>query len=203
MKIALIGATGHVGAKILDEALARGHLVTGIARHASKLNGRIGVTAKEVELADERGLADAVRGNQAIVVSVRHQRNDVRHAFCAAKLARIRRVVVVGGAASLEVAPGIPLIETPSLSPEAKVEELPAAVALVRTREEKDLDWTFVSPSLRLVPGERTGRFRVGGDQLLCDEAGDSRISEEDLAVAIIDELENPQHVRERFTVGY
>jgi putative NADH-flavin reductase len=203
MKIALIGATGHVGAKILDEALARGHLVTGIARHAGKLNGRIGVTAKEVELADERGLADAVRGNQAIVVSVRHQRNDVRHAFCAAKLARIRRVLVVGGAASLEVAPGVPLIDTPGLSPEAKVEELPAAVALVRTREQKDLEWTFVSPPLRLVPGERTGRFRVGGDQLLRDDVGDSRISEEDLAVAIIDELENPQHVRERFTVGY
>ena len=203
MKIALIGATGHVGSKILDEALARGHLVTGIARHTSTLSGRVGVTAKEVELADERGLADAVRGNQAIVVSVRHQHNDVRHACSAAKLARIRRVLVVGGVASLEVAPGVRLVDTPSLAPEVQVEELPAAVALARLRAEKDLEWTFVSPPLMLVPGERTGRFRVGGDELLRNEAGDSRITEEDLAVAIIDELENPQHVRERFTVGY
>jgi putative NADH-flavin reductase len=203
MKIALIGATGHVGSKILNEALARGHLVTGIARHTGKLAGRVGVTPKEVDLADERGLADAVRGTQAIVVSVRHQRNDVRHAFCAAKLARIRRVLVVGGVASLEETPGVPLVDTSSLPPEIQVEEVPAAVALARVRAEKDLDWTFVSPPLMLVPGERTGRFRVGGDQLLRNEAGDSRITEEDLAVAIIDELENPQHVRERFTVGY
>ena len=203
MKIALIGATGNVGAKIAAEALSRGHQVTGIARHVEKLAARPGLTAKQADLANEAGLAQVVRGHDAIVVSVRYQHNDVSHALGMAKAAGVKRVLFVGGAASLEVSPGVRLVDTPGFPAEIKVEALPAAEALKRIREEKELEWTFVSPSIMLVPGERTGKFRIGTDQVLKDAKGDSRISQEDLAVAILDELEKPRHVRKRFTVGY
>jgi uncharacterized protein len=203
VKIALIGATGNLGSRILAEARSRGHQVTGIARNVEKLKGSDGVTAKQADLADEKQLADAVRGHDAIVVSVRHQDNDVLHAFAAAKAAGVKRVLVVGGAASLEASPGVRLLDTPGFPDAIKVEAAPAARALDRIRQEQSLDWTFVSPSIMLVPGQRTGKFRLGGDQVLKDEKGDSRISYEDLAVAIIDELEKPKHIRRRFTVGY
>ncbi len=203
MKIALIGATGNVGTKIVTEALSRGHHVTGIARHIEKLAARQGLTAKQADLADEKKMADAVRGHDAIIVSVRYQHNDVLKAFTAAKAAGVKRVLLVGGAASLEISPGVRLVDTPGFPAEIKVEALPAAEALKRVREEKALEWTFVSPSIMLVPGARTGKFRIGTDQVLKDEKGDSRISQEDLAVAILDELEKPRHIRKRFTVGY
>jgi uncharacterized protein len=203
VKIALIGATGNVGSKILTEALSRGHQVTGIARHIDKLKGVSGVTARQVDLADEGKLAEALRGHDAVVVSVRYQHNDVRHALAAAKAASAKRILFVGGAASLEASPGVRLLDTPGFPDVIKVEAAPAALALDRIREEKSLDWTFVSPSIMLVPGERTGKFRIGGDQVLKDEKGDSRISQEDLSVAILDELEQPRHIRKRFTVGY
>lgn len=203
MKIALIGATGNVGTKILAEALSRGHQVTAIARNVGKVKQQAGVTPRQADLADERRLADAVRGNDAIIVSVRFQHNDVMHAFEAARTAGVKRILVVGGAASLEASPGVRLLDTPGFPDVIKIEAKPAADALDRIREEKALEWTFVSPSIMLVPGERTGKFRVGGDQVLKDEKGESRISQEDLAVAIIDELENPRHIRKRFTVGY
>jgi uncharacterized protein len=203
MRIALIGATGNVGSKILNEALTRGHQVTGIARNVEKLKGRSGVTARQADLADEKKLAEALRGHDAIVVSVRHRDADVLHAFAVAKAAGVRRVVILGGAASLEISPGVRLVDTPNFPAEIKVEALPAAEALKRVREERELEWSFVSPSIMLVPGTRTGKFRIGADQVLKDANGDSRISQEDLAVAIIDELEKPRHIRKRFTVGY
>ncbi len=203
MRIALIGATGNVGTKILDEALSRGHEVTGIARHTEKLKARKGLTPKQADLADEKKLAEAVRGHDAIVVSVRYQNNDVLKSFAAAKAAGVKRVVLVGGAASLEASPGVRLLDTPGFPAEIKIEAQPAAEALNRVRQEKTLDWTFVSPSIMLVPGQRTGKFRIGGEQVLKDAKGDSRISQEDLAVAILDELEKPRHIRKRFTVGY
>ena len=203
MKIAVIGATGNVGTKIVTEALARGHQVTGIARHVDKLAGRAGLTAKKADLANEAELAAAVRGHDAIVVSVRFQHNDVLDAFAAARAAAVRRVLIVGGAASLEAAPGVRLLDTPGFPAEIKIEAAPAAEALEQVRKERELEWTFVSPSIMLVPGERTGKFRLGTDQVLKDAKGESRISQEDLAVAILDELEKPHHVRKRFTVGY
>ncbi len=203
MKIALVGATGNVGRRILAEALSRGHQVTGIARNIDRLERRNGITPMQVDLADERKLAEAVRGHDAIVVSVRYQNNDVRHALAAAKAAGVKRILFVGGAASLEAAPGVRLLDTPGFPDAIKVEAAPAAQALDRIREEKSLEWTFLSPSIMLVPGERTGKFRLGGDQVLKDAKGESRISMEDLAVALLDELERPQHIRKRFTVGY
>ena len=111
--------------------------------------------------------------------------------------------LVVGGAASLEVEPGVMLIDTPGFPDEIKVQATPAVDALNRIREIDDLDWTFVSPSIMIVPGERTGKFRIAGDELIKDDKGNSQISQEDFAVALIDEVENPQFIRKRFTVGY
>jgi len=203
MKIALIGATGNIGAKVLNEALQRGHQVTGIVRNADKLQTRGGLTAQQCDLAEEKQLAGVIKGSDAVIVSVRHDLNDVRHVYAACKAAGVRRVLVVGGAASLEVAPGITLIDTPGFPEQIKVQAKPACEALEHIRTEKDLEWSFVSPSIIIAPGERTGKFRIGGDQLLKDEKGDSKISQEDFAIAIMDEVEKPKHIRKRFTVGY
>lgn len=203
MKIALIGATGNVGIKILNEAVQRGHALTGIARNVEKLGGRADVDARACDLADEAALAGILTGHDAVIVSVKHNQADVMHVFAACRKAGVKRVLVVGGAASLEVAPGAMLIDTPGFPEAIKVEAAPAVEALERIREVQDLDWTFLSPSIMLVPGERTGKFRIGGDELLKDAKGESRISQEDLAVALIDEAETPRHVRKRFTVGY
>jgi uncharacterized protein len=203
MKIALIGATGNVGVKILHEALTRGHEVTAIARHPDKVIPRKGVTARQADLAVQGQVTSAIRGSDVLIVSVRHQHNDVMQALSAARAAGVKRVLIVGGAASLEISPGVRLVDTPEFPAAIKVEALPAAQALERIRAEQELEWTFVSPSIMLVPGERTGKFRIGADQVLKDAKGDSRISQEDLAVAILDELENPRHIRQRFTVGY
>jgi putative NADH-flavin reductase len=203
MKIALIGATGNIGAKIVNEAVERGHEVTGIARDVAGLQGRKGVTAASCDITDEDKLAGILRGHDAVIVSVKHNTCDVEHVYAACRQAGVKRVLVVGGAASLEVEPGVMLIDTPGFPEEIKVEAAPAVEALKRIREVDDLDWSFVSPSIIIAPGERTGQFRLGADELLKDANGDSRISQEDFAVAMLDEVEKPQHIRRRFTVGY
>ena len=114
----------------------------------------------------------------------------------------MKRYFVVGGAGSLEVAPGVKLIDTPQIPAAYKPEAAKGGEFLERLRQEKDLDWTFLSPSAMFVPGERTGKFRLGKDQLLTSASGSS-VSYEDYAVAAVDELEKPRHIRERFTVGY
>lgn len=203
MKIALIGASGNVGAKILNEALARGHEVAAIVRHPEKLPSRPGVTVHKADLNEPSQLTSVLRGQDAVIVSVRYRDNDVLKVFPAAKSAGVKRVLFVGGAASLEASPGVRLLDTPGFPAEIKVEAAPAAQALDRIRQEKEHEWTFVSPSIMLVPGQRTGKFRTGAEQVLKDDKGESRISQEDLAVAILDELEKPRHIRKRFTVGY
>lgn len=203
MKIALIGATGNIGAKVLTEALNRGHAVTGIVRNTDKLANTKGVRAVACDLADEKKLADAIKGHDAVIVSVRHDLNDVGHVYAACRSAGVKRVLIVGGAASLEVAPGTMLIDTPGFPAEIKVQAAPAVEALKEIRKITDLDWSFVSPSIIIAPGERTGKFRTAGDELLKNDKGESKISQEDFAVALVDECEKPKHVRKRFTVGY
>lgn len=203
MKIALIGATGNIGAKILNEALARHHEVTGIARNVSVLEGREGVTAAQCDLNDVEQLASILGGHDAAVVSVKYNACDVDKVLDACRRAGTRRVLLVGGAASLEAEPGVRLLDTPGFPEEIKPEAAPAAEFLERLRGVDDLDWTFLCPSIIIAPGERTGKFRLAGDELLKDANGDSRISQEDFAVAMLDEVEKPQHVRRRFTVGY
>ena len=203
MKIAVLGATGNVGAKVTGEAQGRGHQVTAIARNTDKVEAKSGVTAKVLDITDSAGLTAAVAGHDAVVITLKHQTFDVLAALDAIKAAGVKRVLIVGGAASLKNKDGIRLIDQPGFPDFIKVEAAPAAVALDNIRKITDLDWSFISPSMILGPGERVGKFRLGLDDLLVDANGDSKISYDDLAVAIVDELEQNKHIRQRFTAGY
>ena len=203
MKIALIGATGNMGTRLLKEATDRGHEVTAISRSPEKLKGPK-VTPVAVDLHDDDKLAAALEGADAVILSVRFQNTDPKKAISAVRKAGVKRLIVVGGAASLMNADNVRLLDTPGFPDFIAVEARPAAAALDWLKSDvKDLDWAFVSPSMMLGPGERTGKFRKGKDHLLTAEDGKSSISYEDLAVAIIDELETPTVHRDRFTVGY
>jgi putative NADH-flavin reductase len=204
MKIALIGATGNVGQRVTAEALSRGHEVIAIARNVDAVEARPGVTPVKADLTDKAGIAAAIEGADAVVLSVRFNDLDVEGMLDALKGAK--RLLIVGGAASLytDTPQGrIQLIDTPGFPDFVKVEAEPARKALARIQQEQGLDWTFLSPSVFFGPGERTGKFRLGKDELLTAEDGKSHISYEDYAVALLDEIENPRHSRERFTVGY
>lgn len=201
MRIALIGATGNIGSRILAELVQRGHAVTAIARGADSLAPRPGVTPCVVDAADADALAGAIEGHDAVISAARFLHVDYPGLIRIARTNGLR-LLVVGGAGSLEVEPGRLLIEVPQF-PEAARPEAQAGIELLKTlRGESELDWTFLSPSMLIGPGERTGQFRLGGDQLLTNDKGSS-ISSEDFAVAMVDELERPAHTRRRFTVGY
>jgi putative NADH-flavin reductase len=198
MKIAVIGATGNVGQRIVAEAESRGHEVVAISRSGHEVgNGR----AVKADLTDKAGIASATEGADAVVLSVRFQDLDVEALLDALKGAK--RLLIVGGAASLYVAPGVQLIDTEGFPDFIKVEAEPARQALARIQRETDLDWTFLSPSVFFGPGERTGTFRLGKDELLTAADGKSHISYEDYAIALLDEIEQPKHQRQRFTIGY
>lgn len=203
MKIALIGATGQVGSRILSEALQRGHQVSAIARQAGSLAPREGLTPVALDVADTDKFAAALTGHDAAILSVKYSVVDPRPILKAIEQAGVPRLLAVGGAGSLQVAPGVDLVDTPTFPDAYKGEALAARECLRLLRAGSPLDWTLVSPSALLQPGERTGKFRIGGDQLLVDAAGASHISIEDLALALVDELESPRHARQRFTVGY
>lgn len=203
MKIAIIGATGNVGSRLTDEALHRGHTVAALARHASALPARDGVTTHDVDVADTQALAVALRGNDVAISTVRFLQTTAGQIVEAVKAAGIRRLLVVGGAGSLYVAPGLQLVDTPTFPDAYKAEASAGRDFLDALRGETQLDWTFLSPSALFTPGERTGKFRLGGDELLTAADGKSWISMEDYAIAMLDEIEQAKHVRERFTVGY
>ncbi|RFC63538.1 NAD(P)-dependent oxidoreductase [Fulvimarina endophytica] len=202
MKIALIGASGNAGSRIAAELSARGHAVTAIARNADRIAKLPGVTPLAVDIADTDALVSALEGHDAIVSAVHFTASNPDQLISAAKASGVKRYLVVGGAGSLEVSPGVKLVDTPQFPQEYKEEATKGGVFLDKLRAETDLDWTFLSPSAAFVPGERTGRFRLGGDALLTNEAGSS-ISFEDYAIALVDEIETPRHSRQRFTVGY
>lgn len=203
MKVALIGATGNIGTRLVAELVFRGHTVTAIARHPEKLQAQPEVTAKRGDVGDKAGLTALLAGHDAVISSVRFADTDAGILIDAVKASGVRRYLVVGGAGSLEVAPGQKLIDTPSFPAAYKAEALKGSEFLNKLRVEKELNWTFLSPSALIQAGQRTGRFRIGGDQLLTDDKGNSSISYEDFAVAMVDELEKPAHSRRRFTVGY
>ncbi|TAK46746.1 MAG: NAD(P)-dependent oxidoreductase [Xanthobacteraceae bacterium] len=202
MNVALIGATGNAGARILSELTRRGHEVTAIVRNAEKVPARPRVTARQGDVLDQPGLAALLKGHDAVISSVHFTTSDPEKLIGAVRSAGVRRYLVVGGAGSLEVAPGKKLIDTPEFPAIHKAEAAAGAAFLDRLRQEKELDWTFLSPSAMFVAGERTGKFRLGSDQLLAHATGSS-ISFEDYAIAMVDELERPAHSRARFTVGY
>jgi uncharacterized protein len=203
MRIAVIGASGNAGARITAELARRGHQVTAIVRHPEKIPAQDGVTARKGDVRDPAGLATLLAGHDAAVSSVRFVDSDPAALIAAAKASKVGRYLVVGGAGSLEVAPGIRLVTTPGFPAAYKAEAEAGAAFLDLLRVESDLNWTFLSPSALFVAGDRTGKFRLGTDQLLTAADGKSSISFEDFAVALADEIERPAHLRQRFTVGY
>ena len=202
MKVALIGASGQAGSRILAELMRRGHQVTGIARQPEKIAAGANVTAEKGDVYDKDGLVALLKGHDVVISSVHFTASDPNLLIEAARASGAKRYFVVGGAGSLEVAPGVKLIDTPEFPAIYKAEAAKGGQFLDLLRQTKDLDWTYLSPSAMFVAGERTGKFRLGKDQLLASEKGSS-ISFEDYAIALADELEKPAHSRQRFTVGY
>ena len=202
MNITLIGASGNAGSRILKELTDRGHHVTAIVRHPEKVAKLPNVTAIYGDASNKDALVSLLKGSDIVISALRFSTTDPRILIDAVKAAGVKRYLVVGGAGSLEVAPGVKLFDTPEFPELYKPEATKGGAFLDLLREEKELDWTFLSPSSMFVPGERTGNFRLGGDQLLTSEKGSS-ISFEDYAVALVDEIEKPKHRRQRFTVGY
>ena len=203
MKIAVIGASGNAGSRITAELARRGHSVTAIARHPEKIAAQASVTPTRGDVMDQAGLARLLTGHDAAISSVHFLASDPVKLIGAAKESKVGRYLVVGGAGSLEVAPGVRLVTTPGFPVAYKAEAEKGAGFLDLLRAEMELNWTFLSPSALFVAGERTGRFRLGTDRLLTADDGKSSISFEDFAVALADELERPAHIRQRFTVGY
>lgn len=201
-KIALIGASGNAGSRILKELSDRGHQVTAIARNPEKIANLPDVVVKKGDVFDQAGLSELLKGHDAVISSVHFTASDPATLIEAVRASGVQRYLVVGGAGSLEIAPGQRVVDLPDFPAAYKAEATKGAEFLDRLKQEKQLDWTFLSPSAEFVPGERTGKFRIGEDNLLSNDEG-SRISFEDYAIALVDEIEKPQHSRQRFTVGY
>jgi putative NADH-flavin reductase len=210
MKIALFGASGTIGQRIAQEALNRGHEVTGIVRNPAKVqltHPHLTITAGDA--LDAASVARVVVGHEVVVSAISPGGNpqvlvDAAHALIAGVArAQVRRLIAVGGAGSLEVSPGVLLLDTP------KMQNVPWRPVVLAHRDAlevyraADLDWTFFSPADQIAPGERTGAYRLGTDQLVTNAQGESRISAEDYAVALVDEIEQPQFIRRRFTAAY
>jgi uncharacterized protein len=210
-KIALFGSTGTIGQRILNEALSRGHHVTAIVRDPAKIKEKKpNLEVKVGDVLKPESVALAVRGND-VVISAYGPGNGDPHQLVTAAEALIEgigslepapRLLVVGGAASLEVAPGVLLLDTPEFPPAWKAVASAARDALNVYRK-CSIDWTYFSPAIFIQPGTRTGQYRIGTDQVVKDAKGESRISAEDYAVALLDEVEKPQFSRKRFTVAY
>ncbi|QHS59997.1 NAD(P)-dependent oxidoreductase [Chitinophaga agri] len=213
--IILIGASGFVGSAILNEALSRGHQVTAIVRHPEKVtttHSNLKVIAADIQNA--AALTDIIKGADAVISSYNpgwgnpNIYNDTltgyKSIIDAVKQANVTRLLVVGGAGSLYVKPGVTVMDTGVL-PEAIMPGVKglAEVYYNQLKPLTNLDWAFFSPAGNIAPGERTGNYRLGKDDLIVNDKGESNISVEDYAVAMINELETPQHHNERFTIGY
>ncbi|RKR82770.1 hypothetical protein BDD43_2956 [Mucilaginibacter gracilis] len=214
MKIAIIGANGNIGSRILEEAINRGHQVTGIARNPEKLQFKhANLTFVKGDALNTDQLAQIIKGHDAVVSSfgVDWSKPETFPVFSvvaqsvidAARQAGVKRIINVGGAGSLEVAPGLQLVDSPNFPPEYKLAANEQRHSLEVFRKANDLDWTFFSPAIIIEPGTRTGKFRLGKDNPVFDDYGNSKITYDDYAVALIDELEKPQFIKQRFTVGY
>ena len=216
MKIALIGATGFVGTAVVAELLQRGHHVTALVRNPAKLAPQANLTAKALDANSADAVAAAVKGHDA-VISAFNPGWDVPELYAqfmkgheaivaGVEQSGVKRLLVVGGAGSLFVAPGVQMVDTPEFASHVPPNIIPGAKAardaLTALRGNTALEWTFLSPPALLAPGERSGTYRVGGEQLLMAGEAPAGISVADLAVAIVDEIETPHHVRARFTVA-
>ncbi|HSV80375.1 MAG TPA: NAD(P)-dependent oxidoreductase [Ramlibacter sp.] len=212
MNVTLIGASGFIGSALLKEALARGHRVKALVRRPEQIAPQADLQAVKADVFDADALARQVRGSDAVISAFSgHSHGDVRNDYLrglqaivqASKSASVPRLLVVGGAGSLFVAPGLQVVDTPDFPDQWKGSALGARDGLDYLRTQQQLDWTMLSPAALIQPGERTGQFRLGKDDLLQDAQGQSRISLEDYAIAMLDELETPAHRQQRFTVAY
>jgi putative NADH-flavin reductase len=209
MHIALYGATGKSGSRILTEVLSRGIEVTAVVRDPAKLAPAPGLKVVEGDVSSSEAIEEKIVGVDAVVTAYAPPINDTNQLLPvtlnfihAVKVVGVPRFLMVGGAGSLEVAPGVTLIDSGHLP----AEWLPIAVSHAKALEllkSSDIHWTYFSPAAYFGPGERTGMFRLGEDELITGEDGVSRISMEDYAIALADELESPKHERARFTIGY
>jgi uncharacterized protein len=209
MNVVVYGATGNSGKEIVKELLSRGHTVTGVARKVDSLKAEKGLTVKTDDLSNVDSIASVIKGADAVVSAYAPPPDNVdalvdvtERQIAAVKKAGAKRLLVVGGAGLLEVAPGVTLI---------KSGHLPAEWLPIATAHEKALgvlrgsgiNWTYLSPAAYFVPGERTGKFRIGTKELVADAKGESKISFPDYAIALVDEIEKPAHERGSFSVGY
>ena len=209
MNVVVYGATGNSGKEIVKELVRRSHKVTGVARKIDSIQGQAGVSAKVDDLSDVDKIAAIIKGADAVVSAYAPPPDNTealidvtKREIEAVKKAGGPRLLVVGGAGLLEVAPGVTLI---------KSGHLPAEYLPIATSHEKalavlrgsDIKWTYLSPAAFFVPGERTGKFRLGTKELISDAKGESKISFADYAIALVDEIEKPAHERASFSVGY
>jgi len=214
MKITIIGATGFVGPDVVKEALARGHQVTAISRSGKNLPSDPQLTVVTGDIHDSAWLSGVLKGQDAVISAYNPgwAESDLFEKFTrgsqqilqAVKSSGVKRILVVGGAGSLEVAPGVELVDTEAFPANIKPGALGArALRNQLQAEEQALEWTYLSPAAFLEPGPRTGQFRLGTTSLLMDGDKPASVSVADLAVAILDEIEHPQHIRQQFTVAY
>lgn len=215
MKVALIGASGFVGKAVLNELLQKGHQVTGIVRNAENLQPQNGLTIVQADATDTDALADAIKGNDAVISSFNAgwTNPDLYNDFlngskaiqAGVKKSGIKRLLVVGGAGSLFI-DGKQIVDSPEFPAEYKAGATAARDYLNELKQETELDWVFLSPAIEMhagTSGIRKGSYRTGTESPVFDENGRNILSVEDLAVAITDEIEQPKYHRQRFTVGY
>ena len=203
MNIVLVGATGNIGGRVLEEALRRGHSVTGITRDPSKLAGREGLQVRKGSSTDAVGFANLLKGHDVAIISVKWNENDVARILDSLRKSGVKRCLFVIGAGSLLRKDGRTHFEHMAEKGIQPPTSKPAAVAFEEMKKATDLEWTAISPAASIQPGERTGKFRLGLDHMLLNDEGASLISREDFAVAIMDEIEKPKHIRKRFTAAY
>jgi uncharacterized protein len=206
MKIAIIGATGNVGRRIVSEALNRSHSVTAIARtvNLDVLPSRDKLSSVIGDANEPDQLAELIAGHDVIVSSIMFLKSDISKLVTAVRTSGVKRYLIVGGAGSLLSPTGHALVDETDFTPKFAIPEATKGKEyLTYMCEVKDLDWTVLSPSKLFTAGERTGNFRLGGNHVLIGTDGKSWISYEDYAVAMLDEIENPKHIRQRFCVGY
>ena len=212
MELVILGASGFIGSAITAEALSRGHTVTAVVNRPERIAAKAGLTVVGLDINDTPALTKLLNG-KAIVISAfsGHAQQDVKgyylkafnSVFTAATAGKVGRLLVVGGAATLLLPDGSRLLDSPDFPPEYRATAEGAAEVLQQLRGQNVLSWSFLSPAAEIFPGDKTGNFRLGSDNLLTDSAGNSRISNGDYAVAMLDEVEQPQHINQRFTLAY
>lgn len=215
MEIAIIGGTGFIGSKLVKEAASRGHSILAISRNIKQGAFPDRVTAVRVDVFDTDALAETFSGSEVVIHSFRipksfsiqerveQQKRGTASIIAAVRKVGIKRLLAVGGAGTLEIAPGVRLMDSYIFPEDWQGGAQSTALIKELLQDVTEFEWTSFSPPYNIVPGKRTGKFRLGRDKMICDETGLSRISVDDYAVAMIDELETPNNTGHRFTAAY